>query len=273
MEKNIHELLKINNPDLPFVFHMNVVRKISVHTHWHESTEFLCCFEGSGTVISDSREIKMSVGDTVIINSKRIHSIMSDSFVKYYCLIIDNSFFKENCIDINSLNFTEKICDIKINELIVKLCNVYIDINSEFYVAENRTALSDFMTYVTKNYSYKTNSSNHKTKSHNAILSAIDYINEHYNERISIDEISNNAGYSKYHFARIFKEVMGYTIVDHLNATRCEKAKHMLLETTKPISQICFDCGFEYSSYFSKIFKQHYNCIPSDFRKKYSKLI
>lgn len=273
MDKNTHEShSRIKKSSLPFIFHVDIVMNERIYTHWHENTEFLCCFEGAGNVLSDSEEMEMKAGDTIVINSNHIHSIMSDDCVKYYCLIIDNSFFKENGINIDNLIFEDKINDKKIPELMQNICDAYLNTDSEFYIAENRLALSAFMTYISKKYSNKINPSYSRPKSHIAVLNAIDYINNHYNERISIDDISKASGYSKYHFARIFKDATGYTIVDHINATRCEIAKNMLLETNESVSQICIDCGFEYPSYFTKTFKNYYHCLPSQFRKKYAKL-
>lgn len=271
MEKIYESHSEIKSSELPFIFHMDIVRNTTVHPHWHENIEFLCCFEGSGTVLADSEEIKMNSGDTIIINSKHIHSITSDKSAKYYCLIIDNSFFEDNGININLFNFKNKITDPQITQFMLRIHDTYINLSSDFYIAENRTALSIFMTYVTKKYSFKIEYDNTPSKSHIAVLNAIDYINNNYSKKLLIDEISKNSGYSKYHFTRIFKETTGYTIVDHINATRCEKAKKMLIDTTEPISKISIDCGFEQASYFTKTFKKYYHCLPIEFRKKYSK--
>ena len=257
---------------LPFIFH-NVVHKLkSPGTNWHENTEFLFCYDGNGTVFCDSKELSFSKGDTIIINSKQIHRVVWDDVLNYFCLIIDNSFFKENGINIESLNFDEKIHDSKICELMSNINDAYNNSGSEYYVAENRAALCMFMTYITKNYSYKINAATNTSKSYLAIVNAIDYVNKHYSEKISIDILCEVTGYSKYHFARIFKESTGTTVIEHINAIRCEKAKNMLLDTSKTILQISNECGFEYPSYFTKTFKTYYQCMPSEFRKKYSKL-
>ena len=271
IENTYESHARIISADLPIIFHMDVVRNTRVFPHWHENVEFLCCFEGSGTVISDSEEIEMHKGDTVIINSKHIHSITSNNCVKYYCLIIDSGFFRENGIDVNLFKFQNKITDRHITDLMRNIHDAYINLNSDIYIAENKTAISVFTTYIAKNYSCKVNQKKSVSKNNEAVIKAIEYINNNYQRKLTIEEISCVAGYSKYHFLRLFKDATGYTPVDHINATRCEKAKSMLLESTEPISKICLDCGFDNPSYFTKIFKNYHHCLPLEFRKKYSK--
>lgn len=262
------------NPTLPFIFHTDFHMKCESGTaNWHENTEFLYCIHGEGNVNCDATDIPMKKGDTVIINARQLHTVSSDTEVKYHCLIIDNSFFKNNGIEIDALSFRQSICDVKAGELIMKIAAIFDSDDGSFSVAETRLAVLEFIVYICKNFSKQNKTKTKKiSKSYAAVLSAVEYVNTHFSQKISLEELSSRAGFSRYHFARIFKENTGFTVIEHINAIRCENAGFLLRETTKTVSEISYECGFDNPSYFAKSFSKFYSILPSEYRKKYSKL-
>lgn len=261
------------NPALPFIFHDDIdrYRQCGV-ANWHDNTEFLHCTHGEGHVICDSNSIRMTKGDTVVINARRLHSISSDTLVKYHCLIVDNSFFTDNGIDIKSISFSEKVSDKTAVDKIERIALCIKDKDNLLHTALTRLAVLDYICYMAENYSHS-NTAERKNppKGYSAVLDAIEYINNHFAEKLSLEDISSRAGFSKYHFSRIFKENTGFTVIDHINARRCENARHLLRETQKPVSEICFECGFDSPSYFAKSFSKLFGLLPSEYRKKHSR--
>ena len=83
---------------------------------------------------------------------------------------------------------------------------------------------------------------------------------------LTLEEVSRNAGVSKYYFVRVFHEVTGESFVKYLNKVRCDYAKQLLLNSDKPISRICEECGFFAPSYFSRTFKKYVGVLPSEYR-------
>ncbi len=262
------------NPDLPFIFHTDFyMHRESGVSNWHENTEFLYCIQGKGTVSCDTSDIQMEKGDTIIINARQLHTVSSEAEVKYRCLIIDNSFFKDNGIDIETLSFTQRICDEKAGMLIERIALLFSGEKNSFSVAETRLAVLDFIVYMCKNYSLKSKAeTNKKSKSYNAVLKTVEYINENYSQKLTLEFLSAMAGFSRYHFARIFKENTGFTVIEHINAIRCENAGFLLRDTTKTISEIAFECGFDSPSYFAKAFSKIYGMLPSEYRLLHSRL-
>lgn len=273
MSNIIYERHMMSNPALPFIFHTDSVHTTQIGSaNWHDNTEFLYCLEGSGVVNCDDTKIRMNVGDIIVINARHLHSITSDDKVKYHCFIIDNSFFIDNGIDINNLKFNEKISDSHSGLLIQKITECIMDKDNPLGVALIRLAVLDFICYITNNYSQKKLSSGTKvSKSYAAVLDTIEYINNHFSEKMSLKELSAKAGFSRYHFSRIFKENTGLTVVEHINARRCDSASFLLRETAKPVAEICIECGFDSPSYFAKTFTEAFGIPPSEYRKRYSK--
>lgn len=99
------------------------------------------------------------------------------------------------------------------------------------------------------------------------IQQAVEYINQHVSEDISMDAICREIHISKYHFCRKFKKVTGFTVMDYVLKTRIVAAKSMLADTQLPISEVSSRCGFSNMSYFCRTFKDHTGTTPLRYRK------
>lgn len=100
-----------------------------------------------------------------------------------------------------------------------------------------------------------------------AMNNAKAYIEKYYMKDISLDEISMVAGYSKSHFSRTFKEMMGVNFSKYLVQVRIERAEKLLINSDQSIYDISLEVGFNDYSYFSKAFKDAYGLSPKDYRK------
>lgn len=95
-----------------------------------------------------------------------------------------------------------------------------------------------------------------------------EYMNAFYNRNIRLEDIARAAMLSPNHFLRCYKQIFGVTPNQFLSEKRLQVAKHLLLKTKKPITQICYDVGFQSVSNFSWIFSLRFSCAPSQLRKK-----
>ena len=99
-----------------------------------------------------------------------------------------------------------------------------------------------------------------------AVKKAIDYIEKYLEEEISLDTISKNIGYSKFHLNRIFTEYTGITMYKYLQNRRLTVAAEKLVKTDKPIMQIAYEAGYDTQQSFSFAFKQIYIYPPKIYR-------
>ncbi len=99
-----------------------------------------------------------------------------------------------------------------------------------------------------------------------AVKKAIDYIEKYLEEEISLDTISKNIGYSKFHLNRIFTEYTGITMYKYLQNRRLTVAAEKLVKTNKPIIQIAYEAGYDTQQSFSFAFKQIYLYPPKIYR-------
>jgi len=90
------------------------------------------------------------------------------------------------------------------------------------------------------------------------------FIDENFADRIDINNIADEACFSKFHFIRLFKKIYGKTPHQYLTTVRIEKAMQ-LLRTDIPVTDACFAVGFESASSFSGLFKRLVGTSPSVF--------
>jgi AraC-like DNA-binding protein len=94
------------------------------------------------------------------------------------------------------------------------------------------------------------------------IVQAKLFIDRNYPDNIDLNNISDEAYFSKFHFIRLFKKIYGKTPHQYLTSVRIEKAMQ-LLQADKTVSDVCFLVGFESLTSFSALFKRLAGVTPS----------
>ncbi|MEA4814597.1 MAG: AraC family transcriptional regulator [Oscillospiraceae bacterium] len=97
----------------------------------------------------------------------------------------------------------------------------------------------------------------------------IAYMNSHFTDRITAEELAALANLSTGYFTKIFKSVTGETPIDFLKTLRLKKARSMLLNSADNMTEIALKCGFNTSSYFSSCFIEKYRMTPTVFRQSF----
>ena len=96
---------------------------------------------------------------------------------------------------------------------------------------------------------------------------AVKYLKDNYTARISLEEVANVAGVSRYHFTRLFKKVMGISFTYYLNYLRVKKAEEALSCPDANISEVAFSVGFNSLRQFERAFKGSMGQTAADYRK------
>lgn len=97
-----------------------------------------------------------------------------------------------------------------------------------------------------------------------------DYLDAHFSEDISLEKVADIAGFSKFHFSRLFKQCTGYNFYDYLCYRRIKNAETMLLKPGASITEIALYSGFSSLSTFNRTFKKLKNCTPTEYRSLYN---
>ena len=103
--------------------------------------------------------------------------------------------------------------------------------------------------------------------------SAITFINQHYMQDISLDDVASFAGFSKYYFSRTFKQFSGSSFSEFLTQKRLNVASDLLVRTNQPIRDIAESAGFGSVATFNRVFREHKNCTPTQYRAIYGAVL
>jgi len=131
-----------------------------------------------------------------------------------------------------------------------------------FYLSNYISQVMTFLLECKKRTAYE--NVNHKV----IVDKVVAYIESNYNSPVSIDEMSNYSGISKYYLIKIFKQLMHVTPYQYLLEFRIHKAKYFLDTTDLSISQIGSEVGFNDAWHFMRIFKKITGATPSEWREQ-----
>lgn len=103
-----------------------------------------------------------------------------------------------------------------------------------------------------------------------SIYKVIFYIEQNYNDDLRLEELSKVAGFSKYHFHKIFKSIVGESLSEYIRKVRLSNTVSKF-KTNLSITQIAQTSGYETNASFSKAFKKYFGMTPREFSKKAKK--
>ena len=96
----------------------------------------------------------------------------------------------------------------------------------------------------------------------------LQFIQEHYAEDISVEQVASSASISPSECLRCFHDMIGTTPNQYLRDQRAQRAAELLCGTGLRVTEIAMQCGFQDASYFARAFRQVYGCGPTEYRRK-----
>ena len=149
------------------------------------------------------------------------------------------------------------------------MCTVLKIPNHAYDVPDLLLNRPKIVTFDSKDHALKSKSpeSYPKIYLYKRIVQAKLFIDNHYAEKIDLNNISDEAYFSKFHFIRLFKKIYGKSPHQYLTYVRVEKAKD-LLKMGVSITAVCFAVGFESISSFTGLFKRYTRKTPSQFQQQ-----
>lgn len=101
-----------------------------------------------------------------------------------------------------------------------------------------------------------------------AVQKAAVYIEAHLDRRLTLDEVSAYAGYSKYHFDRMFRKATDCTVYQYIRKRRLTEAARALVFTRQPVMEIAQVSGYESQQAFTQAFGEVYRLSPAAYRRQ-----
>ncbi|MBE7042373.1 MAG: AraC family transcriptional regulator [Ruminococcaceae bacterium] len=258
------------NRHCPFRLGYNENMKESSY-NWHTNLEIIYVTKGFGTIRCEDDYYHLREGTVFVVNPDTLHYVYSDSGISFYFILIDEQFFTDNGFTLEQYAFHPVIHDSRIEKNFIKTINAIeqlIENENEINIAKSRLETLSLLVNICSDYSLIQNTKNkEKSKGSNELIKeAIKYINLHYTEAITLEQISNFLGITKYYLVREFKKYTNQTIFSYINLLRCKKAE-MLLASGKNITETAYESGFESASYFTRTYKKIRGYAPSEYKK------
>lgn len=246
--------------------------------HWHEELEILYALNGETDIIIEGKNYKLPKKHMIVIESCQVHSShFNDQTRMIICIHIckkrmkkylqDIELYEIHCIpeDIDDKRFPHYL---KICQILESLTKLYIDEPPTLLMeSEGLTLqiLSHLIRYFSTNTVPQISNTNQITMER--LREVITYVEQHFRDPISLQEISDRMGLRKEYFCRFFKKNMGLSFLQYVNEVRITHIYKDLSNTDTPISELMEKNGFMNQKLFNRMFKQLYGCTPSSVRK------
>ena len=238
--------------------------------HTHNCSELFYVIDGQGQFLIEDQTYPVSPSDLVIVNPNVAHTEVSlnASPLKYIVLGVEGLELTATNNDDNT-NFC--IINFKTHKDNILLClqNMLTEIETKHPGYE--IVCQDLMEILIVLLGRQTNFSTILTpvnkKASRLCGSTKRYIDAHYQDNITLDQLADVCHVSKYHLAHAFTEEYGISPINYLISKRISEAEHLLKTTDFSLSLISSTTGFSSSSYFAQIFRKQKGMSPTEFRK------
>ncbi|MCD7726414.1 MAG: helix-turn-helix domain-containing protein [Clostridiales bacterium] len=249
--------------------------------HWHTPIEILMPLKNSYEIICKKESYVLQEGDLLLINSGVIHSLSATEGER---LIFQADFpMLHNVADIESMlsNIPQALLITEENapDIHDRLRQLMLDIYREYFSdsflasASIYAKLIEMLVLIGRKYTgdrIKSDVTYTKQKEYTAkFIYVCQYIQDHCTEDLSLDYAASLAGFSKYHFTRLFKNFTGNSFYKYLNKKRIEHAEKLLVDPEISITEVALQSGFSSLSAFIRMFKIIKDCTPTEFRSMY----
>lgn len=254
--------------------------------HWHSYFEITWVLEGRGNYFVNGQEYTMEKDDIIIFNNVEPHGwkllggnmkllvmIFSPEFVAEKISVFDTEYLKP-FVERGS-NFKNRVGhEETVNgEIRTSIREIYQEWNDrkEGYPLMIKANVLRILTMLIRAYQDETKSGEMLKEKKNAMKrleQAFTYINAHYCEKITLEEVASSVYMSSNYFSSYFRKVTNISFSDYVTRLRVNRARELLREDGANVTEIAMECGFNNISNFYRLYKKHMGKTPGDEKSK-----
>ena len=288
--QNYHEIKSHTSLDFPYNTYICSIPLdfIQVPLHWHKELELIVIKKGTGILSVDFCTRTITAGEIVLILPGQLHSIEQNAgfSMEYENILLNPAMLISGKQDFCALQFINPLIEGRVaTDVFITpeqsyhrnasrcICEIdkLCDARPQGYQLAVKGWLFQFLYLLISNQKNRDSVSKSKTKSLEKLKTILKYVEEHYAEAITIDEIASLSYYSKSHFMKFFKSHMGMGFIEYLNDYRLTIAARLLSTSDDSILQIASAVGFDNLSYFNRLFKRKFHDTPGHYRASLSR--
>lgn len=263
------------------IFHYLDIKTRHMEAHYHDFYEVFCFLDGEVDYWIEGSTYHLKPGDILLINPTELHKPIPRSETENYERIvlwlnknylskINDSLF-ESCFDTSRPTYKKIMHPTKLqkSEILSLFNSLLKEYHSDEFASEVCAygILLQIMTVLNRVSLGTGSHRSDKFGTPTLITDVLLYINEHYNEEISLDSLANHFFVSKYHLSHEFSKAVGTSLHRYITLKRLNIAHEMLTGGIAP-SNASSQCGFgDYTSFF-RAFKAEYGISPRDCGEK-----
>ncbi len=268
-----------NNYDVNISFESS---PCSFPAHWHVFTEFVLATKDHCIYSINGKHYEINQGDLLFFWPTEVHEVISTPPHASLILQFDSSLISGSR-DLNSYRYSlqnrhfikakeHKSLALHLGECMEKCNEIYFS-NDPFIETKIKIQIYNMLTTLgleaINTLATNQDSTNATSASYIKINNACNYISEHCERDLPQEEVADFIGFSRFHFARLFKEYTSITFVQFLTKQRLQRAIELLGNRNLSITNIAYQAGFQSISNFNRVFKEVKGCSPKDYRKLY----
>lgn len=287
------EQLKENTHLYDKYFQINIFKNTSnnynvLHTHWHDNFEIILMTAGEAVFDIGNLSACASKGDIVFVNSKQIHTgySVNNTNVSFDAIVFNKTLIGTEAPDSGNLKYIKPFIEgqfhlpLVINKQDVNhsyFFRLITDIIQEFTNKDRgfevmiRSYLYNLLIGIVRNYipeNVSLDSSKLFRSNLDEFGKLLNFIKEHYHEKITVSQAANIVNLSPFHFCKSFKRLTGRTFVEFINLYRVNEAEELLRTTNLSVTMVAEKVGFCNINYFDRVFKDFKRYSPSKCRIK-----
>ena len=248
-------------------------------THDHSAVEILLTLEGMVTYTIEDKIYQVRKGEILIVPPDTLHSLsMGEGSSRYLFLFESDAIMAMRDLKAMASYFHKPFhlrdgsdAHVRIRELLLRAREAY----------EKREMMWNTMCYSCILRVYATlgqrylsgikprTGDNMRNMDSEVINAVMTYINNHYREELSLEDVARFAGFSRYYFSRSFKRQTGYSFKDYLCQKRLQVAVDLLIRTNRSMRDVAIESGFGSVATFNRVFREKKGCTPTQYRAIY----
>lgn len=269
-------LLKMWNAEIPS-------GKLLFQHHSHICFEITVVDYGCGVYTTNKKSYKMLPGDIFVFSSNEYHCIteVGNDGLKLTNLHFEPRYlwgnysdsFSESNINIcfgHSEKFENKIPAKKARDIYnyVGIIKKELENKNSEYQLQIKSLLNLLLINLLRNFNYSDEDNSVNTMQFQNIQHILNFIDEHFTEKLSLDVLAEKAGMSPNYFSSFFKKISGITLWDYISNKRINMAVQLLRDGSgKNILEIATLCGFNNTTHFNKMFRRITGMTPTEYKK------
>lgn len=243
-----------------YAYNTVIYRNIDYDPHFHTNFEVIYLFSGRVDAVIGGRPLTLTEGDMAICLSNEIHEYKTVGESHCWVTVFSGNFVPE---------FERRVRGKRAENSRVYCSEVAMSFLKEGFLkedTEDHFLISSGLSLICGEFLKKATLVKRESKEDSKINEITDYLSENFKTPITLSDTASALGYERCYFSKMFKGIFGVGFCDYINTLRFGAAARELTHTSKSITEIALDSGFQSVRSFNEVFRKKSGTSPQKYR-------